>query len=159
MGDHGVEREAVVVRGQPVFGEFAQYYCLLAREYASVMQLIQHPFDAKRRFVDVLEKEDAAIDLRHIGRADKRHDERQVAAPQRTFRLDRIDLRRVETQCGDGLAQRAPKGVPGLGFELLRTEMGGQHRAAESHEARSRQQRQLNRGEVAVPDEGRAGAG
>ena len=83
LRDRHVDIVAGVVRMQLVFGEGAKQHGALPREHARMQQLMQHALDPVRMLADVLEKQDAAVDLREVWRADEMRHHREVAAPQR----------------------------------------------------------------------------
>ena len=84
MRDRGIEIVAAVVVGQRVLGELPEQDRLLAGEHAGVMKLVEHALDPIRRFADVLEEQDAAVDAREVRRAAQVRDHRKIAAPERS---------------------------------------------------------------------------
>ncbi|MEW5304754.1 MAG: hypothetical protein WDW36_007345 [Sanguina aurantia] len=73
---------------QKPFGEIAQQQRALAPQDAGQVQLVQQPLDAKRRLADVLDIQDAALDVGKIRRADEAAKHRQIATPERPLDVD-----------------------------------------------------------------------
>ena len=78
------------MRRQAIFREAAQQQRLLTPENPGLRELVQHALDAVRVLAHVLDKQDAAADLRHIRRADQCTDHGKVSTPQHAPTVDRI---------------------------------------------------------------------
>ena len=153
------------MRGQLVARELAQHHGLLLGEHAGVEQLAQHALDAVRVFAHILDEQDAA---RHIGqerRAYQRGEHCQVSAPQRCIlQIDighgrrAIGTRRLLVHAPAAAFAPAREQVVEavehdvVGF-LGRAEIGAQGRAGPADAADARQQRALERSEVAQANE------
>lgn len=151
--DHRLHVVAVVVLERPRARELPEHERLLAREHPRQVQLVDHSFDPERLLVDVLDEQDAALDVGHVRRADERREDREVAAPQRARHVDALHLRRLGDDRRGRLRQRLPEVLHREVARRFRAEVGRQHRPAEGLDTRLRVQRELDRGEIAVTDE------
>ena len=149
MGDRGVHIVAAVVVRQRVFGELPEQDRALPGEHAGVLQLVEHALDSVRRFADVLEEQDAAVDRREVRRAAQVRDQRKIAAPERSG----------ASRCpGPSSAHRpsyrdwssSPKQCSKRERRRLRRAEIARRRARERDHAGMRERRQLERREVAV---------
>jgi len=76
--DHRFERIAVVVVGEPAARELAHHERLLAPENAGLVKLIDHPFDAKRVLVDILDEQDAPLHRRQAFPREHEYEEKSA---------------------------------------------------------------------------------
>ncbi len=151
--DHGLQVVAVVIVIQLAARKIAEHECLLLTQDARQMQLIKHPLDTKRLLVDVFDKQHAALHRRHVRRADERRQHRQIAAPQGAGDVDRVRLWNVSRDRHAGLCQRGPEVLHREFADVFRAEVAHQHRPAERFQPGAREERQLDRREVAMADE------
>ena len=104
---------AAIVGAERVAIDMADQHRALRVDHPGLQQLDQHAFDAVGMLVDVLQKEDAALDLRKVGRAEQSADDRQIAAPQRALLVDTLGAFGLEAQdfefAAHGLAKAAQR--------------------------------------------------
>jgi hypothetical protein len=149
MHHHRGEVVAIVIRHRLVAVEQAQHQRLLSGEDTGKMQLIEHSLDAVGMLADVLEKQDAAIDLWKMRRPDEVRNDGEVASPQRALA---IDVRAVERTLHlmTILIQQRPAMIECKVRGHLTAEIVGRHRAGEGDHIGVRQCGQLERSEITV---------
>ncbi|MNE68517.1 hypothetical protein D3C80_1641870 [compost metagenome] len=115
-------------------------------------ELQQHALDAERMFVDILQHQNAVINIRQPGRTNQRDQHGQVSAPQLSLTLT-LTLRAIALPCNlqNGILQRPPEMRLRKGVQLRCTKVRCKHRAAKGDDVMPRQQTQLDDGEIAVP--------
>src|SRR5690606_2698781 len=79
--------ERAVARARLAIGALAEHEAGDAVEDPGELERGEHPVDPVRRFRDVLEEEDRAVEVRQVGRAGQRTEHGEVAAEQAAARL------------------------------------------------------------------------
>ena len=117
------------------------------------MQLQQHPLDAIRMLVDVLDEQDATVDRRQVWRSCQVNERAQVATPQETAGIARwlsrcrdVDTVGIARECRAPMQQRELRNAG----RRVGTEIMTRGRASKGRRPMMREHRHLQRGAIAV---------
>ena len=91
VGHHVLEAVAAVQRALAPIAEGAQQHRLLALQHAGLLQLQQQTLHPVGVLADVLQKQDATLDLGPVRRAQQRDHHCQVAAPQQAAAVQPVE--------------------------------------------------------------------
>ena len=106
----------------------------------------------------ILEKQNATLDVGHVGRSDQGGDHGEVSAPQDTTAIHRIRIRRFKTQNLKLATHHFGKDIHGESVRLARAKIKTQRGTGIADHPGLGQQRQVEGGEVTLANESLSGS-